>query len=252
MTGREVVRQRTEGARGGSEPDRLAERPAAMSHHPRRPAPAFLLTPALALLLVACTSGGASSAPGAGASGSPSGATSTTPAESPGASSAGDRIDHLTGATDILLRYDEGGGFVMPSFTASMAPHFTLYGDGTVIFRNPALEFPPMQGSVATFNPLRTAKLSEEQIQDLLVFALGEGGLAAARPEYRNDMVADASTATFTVSAGGITKSVSIYALGMEVQGLADGPARAAFAKLAQRLTDFAGRVIRRNPLDSA
>lgn len=196
----------------------------------------MLLAPALALLLVACSSaGGVSPASSAGASDGPSGA----PSETPSATTSVGAIDHLTGATDILLRYDEGGGFVPPSYSASMTPHFTLYGDGTVIFRNPALEIPPMQGSVAVLNPLRTAKLSEEQIQDLLIFALGEGGLAAARPDYRNDMVADASTATFTVQAGGIKKTVSIYALGMEVQGLADAPARAAFAKLAQRLTDF-------------
>ena len=204
-----------------------------MSHHPRRPTPAIALIPALALLLLACSSSGA------GPSGSPSGVPSAAPTETPGASPAGDLIEHLTGATDILLRYEDVGGHMMASFTASMTPHFTLYGDGTVIFRNPALGIPPMQGSVAVFNPLRTATLSEEQIQDLLVFALGEGGLAAARPDYRNDMVADASTATFTVNAAGISKSVAIYALGMEVQGLADAPARAAFAKLAERLTDF-------------
>ena len=80
----------------------------------------------------------------------------------------------------------------MPAFTAAAVPHFTLYGDGTVIFRNPMLEPPPAEGSVFKMNPLRTAKLSEEQIQDLLMLALTEGGLAVARPEYRNDMVADA------------------------------------------------------------
>jgi hypothetical protein len=127
----------------------------------------------------------------------------------------------------------------MPAFLASQAPHFTLYGDGTVIFRNPRLDVPPAQGSVFTFNPMRTAKLSEEQIQELLVMALGEGGLAGARPNYENNMVADASTAVFTIDAGGITKSVSVYALGLDTQGGADAPARAAFEKLAERLTDF-------------
>ena len=208
-----------------------------MSHQPLRPAPAIALIPALALLLLACSSAGVG--PSGVPSGGPSGSATAAPTESSEASPAGDRIDHLTGATDILLRYEEVGGHMMASFTASMTPHFTLYGDGTVIFRNPAQEIPPMQGSVPVFNPLRTATLSEEQIQDLLVLALGEGGLAAARRDYRNDMVADASTATFTVNASGINKSVAIYALGMEVQGLADAPARAAFAKLAERLTDF-------------
>ena len=51
-------------------------------------------------------------------------------------------VDHATGATDVLLRFDQGGGFVMPAFLATSAPIFTLYGDGTIIFRNPSLEGP--------------------------------------------------------------------------------------------------------------
>lgn len=199
-----------------------------------------MLGPALAILIAACSSGAApstspSGGPTAGDSGAPTGAPSETPARG--------AVDHKTGSTDVLLRLDEGGGFVMPAFLASQVPPFTLYGDGTVVFRNLAQEFPPAQGSVATFNPLRTAKLSEEQIQDLLVYALTEGGLGVARPNYPNDQVADASTSIFTVEAGGIKKTVSVYALGMDVAaggvGAADGPARAAFQKLAARLTDF-------------
>jgi len=197
----------------------------------------LILTPALAVMLVACSGGAGASAPTSGASGSPSGAPTSGPSGSPAVSPDTGAIDHATGATDILLRYDEGGGFMMPAFTAAMTPHFTLYGDGTVLFRNPAQEIPPAQGSVSVMNPLRIAKLSEEQIQDLLAYALGEGGLAAGRPEYRNDMIADASTALFTFDAGGITKTVSVYALGLEMDGLPDGPARAAFGKLAKRLT---------------
>ena len=52
-------------------------------------------------------------------------------------------------------------------------------------------------------------------------------------------MIADASTAIFTIEAAGIKKTVSIYALGLEMEGMADGPARAAFKRLADRLTDF-------------
>jgi hypothetical protein len=101
------------------------------------------------------------------------------------------------------------------------------------------LELPAAEGSVGMFNPMRTTKLTEEQIQELLLVALGEGGLAVARPNYENNMVADASTAIFTIDAGGVDKTVSVYALGMDTQGGADAPARAAFQKLAQRLTDF-------------
>jgi hypothetical protein len=191
----------------------------------RRP-PAIIIT-AIAILVAAC-SGGA-----AGPSTSPSGEPSATPVSG---------IEHPTGATDVILRYEEAGGLVAPSFFVSQTPHFSLYGDGTVVFRNPAAEPPPAVGSVFVMNPLRTAHLSEEQAQEVLALALGEGGLAAARPEYTNDMVADASTAVFTIDAGGIRKQVSVYALGIDLpeEGAgADGPARAAFSKLAQRLADF-------------
>jgi hypothetical protein len=207
-----------------------------MSHHRRRRLASLSFTSALALFVVACSAGGA---PTAAPSSAPSGAPSTAPSASPGGSPAIGAVDHRTGPTDVLLRYEEGGGFVMPAFLASQTPHFTLYGDGTVIFRNPMLEQPPAEGSVGMLNPMRTAKLTEEQIEELLVLALGEGGLAIARPNYENNMVADASTATFTIHAGGVDKTVSVYALGMDVQGDADAPARAAFQRLAQRLTDF-------------
>ncbi len=135
-----------------------------------------------------------------------------------------------------MLRYDQGGGFVMPAFQATQVPIFTLYGDGTVIFRNPTAEPPPAVGNVQPFGRFKTAKLSEDQIQSLLEFALGEGGLGIARPNYTNDMVADASTAIFAIDAGGLKKTVSVYALGMDSGNGADAPARAAFQKLAERL----------------
>lgn len=203
-----------------------------MSYPARRTA-SLLLTPALAILIGACTAAGGASAPPT------SGPSAAPPSVAPSGIPAADAIEHKTGAADVVLRYEEGGGFIMPSFTAAAVPHFTLYGDGTVVFRNPMLEGPPAEGSVFKMNPLRIAKLSEAQIQELLMLALGEGGLAAARPNYTNDMVADASTAIFTIEAGGLKKTVSIYALGLEMEGMIDGPARAAFKKFADRLTDF-------------
>jgi hypothetical protein len=192
-----------------------------------------MFTSAVAILIAACTAaGGASPAPASPGS-------SAAPSVAPAASGDPDFIEHKSGSSDVVLRYEEGGGFIMPSFTAASVPHFTLYGDGTVIFRNPMAEAPPAEGSVFKMNPLRTAKLSEAQIQELLLLALGEGGLAVARPNYTNDMIADASTAIFTIEAGGIKKIVSIYALGLEMEGVDDGPARAQFKKLADRLTDF-------------
>ena len=186
--------------------------------------PLFLF--ALVALLAAC-SGAPSGSPGT--DGSP--AASETPAVS-----GGNAIDHPTGATDVVLRYEEGGGFMMPAFIATMVPHFTLYGDGTVVFRDPRVEPPAAEGPVMRQNPFRTATLSEDQVQELLAFALGEGGLGVARPTYENPMIADASTAIFTIRAGGLDKTVSVYALGLDGEGVPDLPARAAFSKLAERL----------------
>jgi len=119
---------------------------------------------------------------------------------------------------------------------------FTLYGDGTIVFQQLSDEMPqPLANGATPGVPLRIARLDEAQIQELLQFALGEGGLAGARETYENNMVADAGTAVFTLDGGGLKKTVSVYALGIDLpegQG-ADAPARAAFQRLADRLRDF-------------
>lgn len=195
----------------------------------------FALVPALIVIVAACGTGGAST-PTAPSSAAPTIGPST--ALSPTAGSFGE-IDPATGPTDVLLRYEEGGGFVMPAFLATQAPIFTLYGDGTIIFRNPVADPPQPIGSIYPADPFRTAKLSEEQVQATLAFALGDGGLGIARATYENNMVADAGTAIFTVDAGGIKKTVSVYALGIDVEGVSDAPARSHFKQLADRLADF-------------
>jgi hypothetical protein len=189
----------------------------------------FLL---LSLFALAC--GG-----GSGASGSPPGPTSSISA-GPSASTGGfGAIEHATRPTDVLLRFEQGGGFVAPAFQATQAPSFTLYGDGAVIFRNPMQDPLSSVGSVTPEHAFRTALLSEDQVQKVLEDALGRGGLGAARTEYLDNQVADAPTATFTVNAGGLSKKVSVYALGIEATDSPDAPARAAFGLLAERLQDF-------------
>jgi hypothetical protein len=168
---------------------------------------------------------------GCGAPG-PSGTPSPTPA-------GFGRVEHPIGPTDIVLRYDEGGGFIGPAFFATHVPIFTLYGDGTVLFRDPMKDPLPSVGNLMPQRPLRIVRLTEEQIQSTLIFAIGEGGLGTARLDYRNDRIADASTAVFTLKAGGLDKRVSVYALGLDVPGMPDALPRAAFARLAARLAGF-------------
>ena len=193
---------------------------------------------ALVVILAACAGSAGSSAPSGspGASAAPSNQPSAAPSSTPSTVGA---IEHKTGPTDVILRYDEGGGFVMPAYTAAQAPAFTLYGDGTLIFRPSKADPPPAVGSVTPFQPFRTAKLSEDQVQTLLDYALNEGGLGAARPEYTDMMVSDASTAVFTVNAGGLAKTVSVYALGFEAPEVPDLQIRKVLATLRDRLLDI-------------
>ena len=137
---------------------------------------------ALAVLVVACTGTAASGSPASSPAG-PSGATPGASAPAIGA------IEHETGATNVLLRLEEGGGFAPAVFTATQAPIFTLYGDGTVIFRNPRADPIGAVGNVFPLRPFKIARLSEEQIQALLTSALGEAGLGVARLDYRNDRI---------------------------------------------------------------
>ena len=155
-------------------------------------------------------------------------------------------IEHPTGATDVVLRFEVSGGFVMPEFLATQAPIFTLYGDRTVIFRNTNQESMPAIGSVQPARPLRIARLSEDQVQAVLADALGPGGLALARADYTNRPIMDLPTAYFTINAGGISKRVAITGLGIDIGSSPDAPALAAFAGLSTRLGDFDNRRLHR------
>ena len=124
-------------------------------------------------------------------------------------------------------------------FAASQVPIFTLYGDGTVVFRTRREEMPPLQGSVMRTNPLRTAKLSEDQIQDLLVYALGDGGLASARDQYDNPMVTDAAPRRSRSMRAGSRRPWHLCAGAWRPPGADGHGPRRAFGELAERLADF-------------
>jgi hypothetical protein len=185
----------------------------------------------LGLVLVACSSAaGPSSRPTGGPDGSP-GAT---------APPSGSGVDHGTGATDVVLRMEEGGGFVPIEFAASGAPIFTLYGDGRIVFQQLSETFPePGPDGITRASPWHTAQLDEGQIEELLTFALGPGGIGAARDMYIDNGIMDAPNTIFTVNAGGLKKIVTVNALGMDPTGGPDDGARAQFKKLADRLRDF-------------
>ena len=125
-------------------------------------------------------------------------------------------------------------------FNASQAPNFTLYGNGVIVFQPVVTTFPePDANGVSRLTPWRTGTLDESQIQELLEFALTNGGLGTARDDYPDPHVADAPSTWFTIHAGGIDKVVSVMALAEDPQPGPDALARKAFSTLAKRLQDF-------------
>lgn len=147
-------------------------------------------------------------------------------------------LSHPTGATDVVLRMFWGGGFVPPQITVSDVPQFTLYGDGTAVFE-PLMQIDgePLDQPLP---PLLTVKLTDDQVQALLEYALNDGHLAVAKESYTDAMVADAGSTTFWINAGGYDKTVNVYAL-MELTS--SGPEtedRNAMSKLQARLNNFA------------
>ena len=136
----------------------------------------------------------------------------------------------------MVLRVEWGGGFVPMNTIVTDAPQFTLYGDGTAIFQ----PLPAANG--VAFDqprpPFLTGHMSEARMQELLHFALTDGGLAQAKTNYDFTGVADAGSSIFTIRAGGVDKTVSVYAL---AEG-SDGPDQAdrdRLMALQQRLTNF-------------
>ncbi|MEO8274216.1 MAG: hypothetical protein ABI620_09125, partial [Chloroflexota bacterium] len=189
------------------------------------------------LLVAACTPAATFSPPPSVAPGSTTGPNTPPP---PTSTPVADGISHPTGAADVVLRMESGGGFVPIEFLATGAPSFTLYGDGTAVFRDPSVA-PPAGGNVNRLAPFQTIRLDEEGIQALLADAIGRGGLGIAAGPYIGQG-ADLPTTTFTINADGGTKEVSVMALLPEMHPQ-DVAIITALAGLAQRLDGFAAAV---------
>ena len=168
----------------------------------------------------------------------PIGSQSSKPSTSPTTVPTDGVLVHPAGATDVVLRMFWGGGFVPPQITVSDVPQFTLFGDGTAVFK----PLTPIEGT--PFNqplpPMLTVKLTEDEVQTLLEFALNDGHLAVAKESYTDPMIADAGSTTFSIDAGGYDKTVNVYAL---MESTSSGPEtedRNAMFKLQDRLNNFA------------
>lgn len=123
-------------------------------------------------------------------------------------------IGHPTGASKVVLRVSSGGGFVPVEYNLRAMPSFTLYGNGTVIVPGPVIQIYP---GPAVY-PLVRSKLSERQVQALLLRARQAGLLARRAVDY-GDMgtigISDAPTTTVILNAAGRHITRHAYALGI-------------------------------------
>jgi hypothetical protein len=160
------------------------------------------------------------------------------------AQSAAPSVDPAS--THVILRMQVGGGFVPMTVNLLEVPTFTLYEDGTAIFR-PASDAP-----YDTPPALVQARLSDAQVDALLTYALGPGGLAAAAEKYDQMFVSDAPTTVFTVDVPELTKTVSVYALGFDLPpGDPNADILGQLESLAQLLGDF-GKQVQAGNVESA
>jgi hypothetical protein len=146
-------------------------------------------------------------------------------------------ISHPTGADQLILRVEIGGGFVPIEYALATLPSVSIYGDGRMIVQGPQIEIYP---GPALPNLIQT-RLSEERIQAILE-AARDAGLLGGDAHYGFDCVADAATTTFTVAADGRLSVVSAYALDLGEPGDcpgADVEARAKLAKFQTRLGEL-------------
>lgn len=158
-----------------------------------------------------------------------------------GAGGGSDGIDHPTGADELVLRMENGGGFVPIEYNLRAIPGVSLFGDGRLIVEGPMIEIYP---GPAMPN-LQVSRLTEEAIQAILAEA-EKAGLLAGDASYDYPCVADLPTTTFTVLSDGQTHTVSAYALGFE-EGTTgscgdveiDVDARARLLEFSRKLGDF-------------
>jgi hypothetical protein len=124
------------------------------------------------------------------------------------------RIEHATGPTAVVLRFDRGPDVAVGDLVGELfqpGPEFTLYGDGTVIFRNELAPLLPAEGPIIRGRPFTVAHLDENQVQSLLRFALGEGGLGDACESYPSPDSESFGPDVFTIHAGGLDKRVENF-----------------------------------------
>ncbi|MGZ6544326.1 MAG: hypothetical protein ACXVEI_03340 [Actinomycetota bacterium] len=126
-----------------------------------------------------------------------------------GAGSGG--LSFPSGATQLVLRIDQGGGFVAPQSTLADMPMFSLFGDGLVV--TPGARTMIYPGSALP--AVAQERLTPDAIQ-LLLQAAVDAGLNTDRTltDMGSVGVSDMPTTTFTLVVDGQTHTTRVYALG--------------------------------------
>ena len=154
-----------------------------------------------------------------------------------GDSPSSESIEHPTGASDLVLRWETSGGFVNPVSLLGRVPSFSLYGDGTLITEGAQTEIYPGPA----LPPLLAQTISESGVQAILA-AAKDAGLLNGNADYPYACVADVPDTVFTVNAGGRTSVVTATALGTggaACQG-SDEQARDKLTAFLSKLGDLA------------
>ena len=121
------------------------------------------------------------------------------------------RIEHATAPTDVVFRFNREPDVEIGELSGEQflpGPEFTLYGDGTVIYRNEAFDVFPAEGPIVRLSSFRIAHLDAAQVQSFLQFALSEGGLGTACDHYPARETDVTSWAVYVIRAGGVDKRI--------------------------------------------
>ena len=133
---------------------------------------------------------------------------------SPGSSGTGaGTIVHPTGPDQLVLRVEDSGGFVAPTYLFTRLAGFSLFGDGTLLQPGAQIEIYPGPALPA----ISAQTISEDGLQAILRAALTAGlDHDASYTDLGSMGIADASATVFTLTVDGRTHRIEAYALGME------------------------------------
>jgi hypothetical protein len=119
-------------------------------------------------------------------------------------------IGHGTAPDDLVLRWGYEGGFTPPEYQLTNLPAFSLYGDGTIVRPGPQIEIYPAPAVPA----LESVRVDEAGIQAILQAAFdADLDTTGDLTDMGSVGMADAPETVFTLRAGGVDRSVRVYAL---------------------------------------